>query len=119
MSNEQQSAKPTRRTVEDQKADIQKKMEQLSAKLAKLDAKERDKQRKEETRAKIVIGGFILSEIANGDDRLRKWAGGQITKLPDRDKQIVEAAIQRAVDRRPPPSPTAQTPPAPTKGTGG
>lgn len=126
MSDEQKPAQPTaqattikkrRLTVEEKRAELERKRKEIDARLSKLEAKTREQQRKDETRAKIVIGGIFLAAIADGDEMRRKWLSGFIKDVPERDQQLIKDAIQRAVDRRPPPSPTAQT--QPTKGTGG
>lgn len=107
--------------IRKRKEEAKKKADQLAARLQDLEAQEKVAARKADTRAKTVIGGYVLALIASGEEAMVKNLLDirRIKLVAERDQPLVKDAIQRAIDRRTPPSPTAQNSTTPTKGTGG
>ncbi len=73
-----------RRTIDEQLEAERKKLEEQKAKVARLQGKKRERQRKTDTRRKVLAGALLLERIET-DDRLRMWFEAQIDEFLTRD----------------------------------
>lgn len=86
-------AKPTKR---DKLLDQQR---QLAAKLAALDAREKEAERKNDTRRKILIGGAIIAAMKRGtfsDEQLNVILNREL--VADRDRAMFDLPARPASD---------------------
>lgn len=74
-----------REKLQKQLEGISEKEKQLKAKLRALDAKEKEAARKKETRAKIILGGFVVSQIKKGNHEFIKIYQQAISQSNERD----------------------------------
>jgi menaquinone-dependent protoporphyrinogen IX oxidase len=58
---------PRTRTPEDKLAELEKKQEQIKAQIQKQKAQLRERERKEDTRRKIIVGALALEHMAYDD----------------------------------------------------
>ena len=74
----------------DKKADLETKRKQLADKLAKLEAAEREKQRKQETAQRLIVGRVVLARAKSDTDFARLLFGILDTSVtrPDERKLI-------------------------------
>lgn len=83
-----------RKTLEEQKAELEARRAQIDAKLKQLNAREMDRKRRLDTRRKIVVGSLVLGAAqvhgANRDWLLRVLKAG-----PDRpqDRELIKDLI--------------------------
>lgn len=57
-----------------------KQQEQLKAQIALLQAREKEEERKKDTRRKILLGGIILAKVKRGE-----WPQAKLVELLDRE----------------------------------
>lgn len=57
-----------------------KQQEQLKARIALLQAREKQEERKKDTRRKILLGGIILAKVKRGE-----WPQAKLVELLDRE----------------------------------
>ena len=73
---------------------INLKLKQAKAKRERLEAIANEKRRKRDTRAKIMIGGFVVKLLSNHDETATKMSKSIIEKtmlsLSDKDKKMFQ-----------------------------
>jgi len=62
---------------------------QLKAQMRAIDAREREAERKKETRAKIILGGSLVAQFKNGDKRSEQIFEEAIEHATERDKLVL------------------------------
>ena len=75
------------KTVADRIAALKAKGEKLAHRLATLEASEKSKARKEDTRRKIIVGGAVLVHMgrdAGFAESIRALLGGSVGRIRDR-----------------------------------
>ncbi|TPL45331.1 conjugal transfer protein TraD [Mesorhizobium sp. B2-4-6] len=85
---------------------LQKKAK-LDSDLARLRAKEKDAQRRDDTRKKIVLGGVVLAAVEAGDVAANFVAGLVRAHVAERDKKLfvgTALAVPEAADSAAPES---------------
>lgn len=88
---------------------------QIEARLAKLEAAEKAKERKLDTRRKVILGGLVVKSINEGTmpPAVAAWLRGQWSAIAERDRSILEStwsalpAAGRDVPSVPPAAPSA------------
>lgn len=65
MEAEKQKAK--RLSKEERVAKLKEKQKQIAARIAKIEASDKAKERKEDTRRKVMFGGFVLSLLGKNE----------------------------------------------------
>lgn len=78
-----------REKLQKQLEGISEKEKQLKAKLRALDAKEREAARKKETRAKIILGGFLVAHAKKGEQRFVELFDQAINEASERDQKTL------------------------------
>ena len=80
---------PKRKSPEEQLNDLKKKREKLNNRIDKLSSAKRTRDRKKDTRRKIIIGG-IVQRVAEQSERTREWLRKLIEKYvtSDRDREL-------------------------------
>ena len=78
-----------RKKLQKQLDGISEKEKQLKARLRALDAKEKEAARKKETRAKIILGGFLVAHVKKGDQRFLELFDQAINEASERDKKVL------------------------------
>jgi hypothetical protein len=68
---------------------VTEKENQIKLKLRTLDAKEKEAIRKKETRAKIVLGGFLTSHAKKGNEDFIKLIDQAISESSERDSKLL------------------------------
>ncbi len=76
-----------RKTVSERKAELENKRQQITAQLARIDAREKQQERKKDTRQKIIVGGAVLAHA-----RLNAAFADQLTG-------ILSKAVTRDIDK--------------------
>ena len=69
---------------------INEREKQLKAQLRAIDAKEREAFRKKETRAKIILGGFVASKIKSRDQTHLTLLESAIKQATPRDAEALK-----------------------------
>lgn len=77
----------------------QDKEKQLKAKLRKIDARENAQNRKDETRAKIILGGFIYAHLKKGEPDFKKLVEQAINESSDRDKSLLQKNLKSFLNK--------------------
>lgn len=69
---------------------LTKKKKQIEAQIAKLKTQEKKKERKEDTRRKIILGGFLMAQIEKDEEakRIFKACVNSLTK--EHDKKLFQ-----------------------------
>ena len=77
--------------LDDQIATLQEKLTQLKLRQQRLDARKRAietlRERKAETRRKILVGGIVLTKVQQGEidsEQFRGWLDQALTRADDR-----------------------------------
>lgn len=90
-----------------------KQQEQLKAQIALLQAREKEEERKKDTRRKILLGGIILAKVKRGE-----WPQAKLVELLDRelteerDRVLFDLPpISKEAGSAPPDSEPTETPP--------
>ena len=80
---------PKRKSPEDQLNDLKKKREKLNDRIDRLSSAKRARDRKKDTRRKIIIGG-IMQRVAEKNRKFREWLHKEIEKhvKTDRDREL-------------------------------
>jgi len=80
----------------DKKAKLLKQLEanekrelQIKARLKDLDQREKTALRKKETRAKVILGGFIISQMKKNNAQAQTLFEQAIKNEPDRNKKVL------------------------------
>lgn len=84
--SEEKKAKKTL-TKEERIEAIKAKRKQLDARIAKLEARDKEKERKNDTRKKIIIGG-VFSNFMKSDEAMKAKFKAELSKLAERDKDL-------------------------------
>jgi len=79
----------TKEKLELQIKKSQNKEKQLKAKLRKIAARENSQNRKDETRVKIIIGGFIYAHLKKGEVEFINLVKQAISESSDRDSRLL------------------------------
>lgn len=66
---------------------LKDKEKQIKARIAKLQAGDKAKERKQDARRKIILGGVLLNLIKS-DESLKKKAKAELDKIADKDKTL-------------------------------
>jgi len=66
---------------------LKEKEKQIKARIAQLQSADKAKERKQETRKKIILGGIVLNLIKS-DAILRASVKKELEKVSDRDKEL-------------------------------
>ena len=77
-----------RKTMQERKAELENKRQQITAQLARIEAREKQKERKKDTRQKIIVGGAVLAHArldAAFADQLAAILGKAVTRDIDKD----------------------------------
>lgn len=81
-------------TTEERKKALEEQIAKLKAKKQRIEALENKKARKEDTRAKIIIGGHFLSIARRGPDEAKKLiASLEKAELRESDKETLKKII--------------------------
>ena len=80
---------PKRKSPEEQLNDLKKKREKLNNRIDTLSSAKRARDRKKDTRRKIIIGG-IVQRVAEKNGKFREWLHKEIEKhvKTDRDREL-------------------------------
>ena len=78
-----------REKLQKQLEGISEKEKQLKAKLRALDAKEKEAARKKETRAKIILGGFLVAHAKKGEQRFIELFDQAMSEASERDQKTL------------------------------
>ena len=62
---------------------------QLKAQMRAIDAREKDAARKKETRAKIILGGYVVSQVKIGNSNFSDIFTQAIQNSTERDRSIL------------------------------
>ncbi|GGE89001.1 mobilization protein C [Niveispirillum cyanobacteriorum] len=83
-----------RKTLEEQKAELEARRGQIDAKLKQLNAREMDRKRRLDTRRKVVVGALVLGTVETHDAN-RHWLLRILKAAPDRlqDRQLIQDLI--------------------------
>lgn len=83
-----------RKTLEEQKAELEARRAQIDAKLKQLNARELDRRRRLDTRRKIVVGALVLG-AAEVRGASRDWLLRILKAAPDRpqDRDLLRELI--------------------------
>lgn len=95
--------------LEAQKAELMRKRAELDQRLARIQAKEKAENRKDDARRKILLGGAVLAYIRRHPEHAASMGRTLIPLVADRDQELVAAAFQAP--------PVPPTPPAPVGGS--
>ena len=75
--------------LEDKLRKVAEREKQLKNQLKAIDAREREAARKQETRAKIILGGFLASRIKKKDPQFLDLLEVALNEVSDRDKNAL------------------------------
>jgi len=75
--------------LEDKLRKINEREKQLKEQLKAIDAREREATRKKETRAKIVLGGFIVARIRKNETQLIELVDRAIAQSKESDAAVL------------------------------
>lgn len=78
-----------KRHLEATKAEAKKKIDQAKARLQKFEARNRQNERKKDTRRKIILGGMMIAD-ARKDPAKAEVLKSRIAALPDRDRAVFD-----------------------------
>ena len=67
---------------------LKKKRDQINAQLKAIDAREKSKQRKLDTRRKVLIGGVVLKMLKNGEMPKERLATFLSKHLDEKNKKV-------------------------------
>lgn len=83
-----------RRTLEEQKHDLERKRAQIEARLKAISAREVSATRKTDTRRKVIVGALALG-AADASPQHRRWVLGLLQNAPRRaaDAAILDGLI--------------------------
>ena len=77
--------------LDDQISTLQERLNQLKLRQQRLDARKRaieaQRERKAETRRKILVGGVVLEKLRKGEidgEQFRRWLNDALTRADDR-----------------------------------
>ena len=78
-----------RKTTDERLSDLQERREQLNNRISTLMVRKRSRERKQDTRRKIIIGGVMLLE-AGKNDKTHAWLRAKIGKhvKKERDREL-------------------------------
>jgi hypothetical protein len=74
-------------TKEEKIQALKDKEKQIKARIAKLQAGDKAKERKQDARRKIILGGVLLNLIKN-DEALKAKAKAELDKIAAKDKEL-------------------------------
>jgi hypothetical protein len=75
---------------------LREKEKQIKARIAKLEAIDRAKERKADTRRKILLGGFLMALAIKGDENAKRIIAGCVASLKrDSDKALFVASTEK------------------------
>ncbi len=69
---------------------LNQKEKQLKAQMRAIDAREKEAERKKETRAKIILGGYLTLRLKNGDEQCAKIFDMAIEEASQRDRDLLK-----------------------------
>jgi len=75
--------------IELQLKKISDREKQLKAQMRAIDAREKEAARKKETRAKIILGGFLVAHFKHGDKRFEGLFDEAIDQANERDRPVL------------------------------
>ncbi len=92
-----------RRSLEEQKLDLERRRGQIEARLKSISAREASAKRKADTRRKVIIGALVLG-TADADTRIRQWLAGLLRGAPQRpgDAAVLAGLIAELEQPQPP-----------------
>jgi len=75
--------------IELQLKKINDREKQLKAQMRAIDAREKEAARKKETRAKIILGGYLVSQVRKGNPNFKNLYSDAINNANERDKSLL------------------------------
>lgn len=84
-----QTANKRKLELEEKLRKVAEREKQLKNQLKAIDAREREAARKRETRAKIILGGFVVSQLKNGKEGYSELFNKAIESASERDRDLL------------------------------
>lgn len=84
-----QIAHKKKRELEEKLRKVAEREKQLKNQLKAIDAREREAARKRETRAKIILGGFVTSQLKNGEQGYSELFDRAVENASERDRELL------------------------------
>ncbi len=97
-----------RKTVEEQKTELEKRKKQLENRIKALEAKQTMQERKDDTRRKILAGAIVLHHAKLKPD-FQKWLADELNRSLDKphDRALFENWFAEALGTQPAPAKAA------------
>lgn len=80
--------------IELQLKKINDREKQLKAQMRAIDAREKEAARKKETRAKIILGGFLVNQYRRGDSQVEDLFSKAVQHANERDREALSTYVE-------------------------
>lgn len=86
-------------TLQERLAKLEGEKRRIEARAASLRARVNQQNRKDDTRRRILLGAFLLNQLARGgnrNDNIKQWVADELPKFltKERDRQVLAAFLQ-------------------------